>query len=128
MSYAILTEPLKASGAVDQKFSLLPEGTEIRWISLENGVYRFDARVAGEWIDVVTVDDLPAYTDRGAAQRARGRPAKLRPGRPSESLTRPFGLRFSLAQRDYVRECAKREGCKPSEWIRRVLIEQGMPR
>lgn len=132
MSYAKITEPVKVSDEAGNIFRVLPVGTMVKWIELRpHGVYAFHAQAPNDdgWRSVVTVADLPAHTDRGASQRAAGRPARLRQGRPSFGAPlRPIGVKLSEPQRQWVEEMAKREDHKPSTWIKRVLTEMGMPK
>lgn len=132
MSYAKITEPVKVSDEAGNIFRVLPVGTLVKWIELRpRGVYAFQAYPPNEseWLSVVTVADLPAHTDKGAQQRAAGRPARLKRGKPSFGAElRPLGVKLSEMQRAWVEEMAKREDYKPSTWVKRVLEEMGMPK
>lgn len=130
MSYARVTEQFSAweqssYGAACR----VPVGSEVKNIVLCDGDYAFECRTAdvGAWMKLATNADLPAHTDRGSIQRAARRPATLRPGRPSFGELKPLGVKLSKLQRSWVNDKAKRENMKASEFVRRVLTEQGMP-
>lgn len=100
--------------------------TEIKNVKCVDGGYRFDALIAGAWVSVLTTEDLPAFTDKGRAQRG----ATLKPGRPQEGSEPMAGLlavRVSIEQRDYVRAKASIDGIEVSEYLRGLLIADGMP-
>lgn len=127
MSYARVTKEFDAYGPTSAH--VVGVGDSVKNVRLCDGLYSFDVMLCDhtEWKRLKTMADLPAHTDRGSIQRAARRPATLRPGRPSFGELKPLGVKLSKLQRSWVDDKAKRENMKASEFVRRVLTEQGMP-
>lgn len=128
MRYAKLTEPLKCQ--IHAGTVTLPAGTEIKNVSIVDGLFTFDAhvRVTGAWVRASFSGDLPAFTDRGSA--ARTRRATLKPGRPrvsSATLTQRLVCKVTDEQAAAVEVIAEKEATNVPGLIRKALIERGMP-
>ncbi len=131
--YAKLIAPLKANTVVTRECITLEVNTPIKGVSLNNGVYTFEAALhvgkrSSGWVIFRTQDDLPAFTDKGSAQRAA--PATLRPGRPtgsSSKATRRLVCKVTDEQATAVEAIAEKEETNVPGLIRKALIERGMP-
>jgi hypothetical protein len=112
----------------------LPIGTQICKVrdGANGGCYEFDASEHGlVWRKFSTIEDLPAFTDRGIA-KAEDRELSVHPalkrGRPpSEEEKKPLGVKLSDAQRAWVEYRAKLRKVTASEFVREVLQRRGMP-
>lgn len=110
--------------------------TQIRNVKLGDGSYTFEARVVlpsatlGAWLRLETFEDLPAFTDKGTAQRARRNHSTLRRGRPltgDEHVARPIAFRPTRAQAEWVHKRAAKLKMTVSDYVRRTLSADGMP-
>jgi hypothetical protein len=109
-------------------------GTQIKSVTLQSGRFLFQAYVlfgGGKgWIVLTTEEDLPAFTDKGREYRKRRIHATLHPGRPligEEHAVTPIAVRVSDAQKDWVKHRADQKKMAVSEYIRSLLVEEGMP-
>lgn len=100
------------------------------------GVYTFRARANSKspWVECTTDEDLPAYTDRGRAQRRHfpfGHIGTMSRGRPritTDGALSQIGVRLSDTQEDWLKKACRREGYGTiSEYIRATLVSIGMP-
>ena len=88
--WARLIKPLDAKTVITQELVTLGIDTPIKCVKLADGAYVFQAalivgRRSSGWVMFRTEADLPAFTDKGSAHRARQVSATLRPGRPPRS-------------------------------------------
>lgn len=134
--HARLITPLEAVTVVTSECVTLAIDTPIKCVTLAgDGSYLFEAAlVAGKrssgWVIFRTHADLPAFTDKGAAHRARQVHATLQPGRPvagEEHVVKPVAVRVSRTQRAWVERRAARKASTVSEYIRALLEADGMP-
>ncbi len=139
--HARLISRLQAVTVVTQERIILEVDTPIKCVELKgtendlNGVeYVFEAALivgkrSSGWVLFRTDEDLPAFTDTGSAHRARRVHATLKPGRPltGEENT-PVAVRVSREQRSWIERRAARTKSSVSEYVRRLLEAQGMPR
>ena len=121
MSYARLIQPIGD----------LPIGTEIKNVRAKPYGYEFWAKRQDKtWASVLTLEDLPALTDKGAAQRAtRAQRVTMQRGRPtasSEPTSRTITVRLTAAQRSALETRCAAVGVKVSEVVKRCLIEAGL--
>lgn len=109
--------------------SLLPN-TEVKNIKLSDGHYRFEARggqTAHKWVVCYTSLDLPAFTDKGRAQRAAseaGQPTQGVVGRPKRKDvpgTKWVGSKVTAEEYAQVKLWAEAQGCEMSTYVRRQL-------
>ncbi len=109
--------------------------TEIKRVKIVDGsIYQFEAFLnlgdVRAWVLLETEEDLPAFTDKGRAHRARQKHATLAPGRPlegEEHVVRPVAVRVSATQRQWVARKAARKHLTVSEYLRGLLEADGMP-
>lgn len=142
--YARTIKPLDAWTVATHEKVTLGVDTEIKCVKIVDGEFRFEARVFlsnfverpdvrtrfGSWLVLATDEDLPAFTDKGSAHRARRVQATLQRGRPAggEEPVKPVAVRLSTVQRLFVERRATRKKTTVSEYIRTLLEADGMPR
>jgi hypothetical protein len=125
--YATALEGENANGRVK-----VPVDTAIKCVTLiAGGGYVFKAEIAGAWLNLRCFEDLPALTDKGRAFReAQGWPT-LTPGRPA-AASGPLDARIVVEvtneQKAWCRKRAANRDEKLAEYVRRLLLEEGMPR
>lgn len=134
--YARTIKPLDAHTVATGERVTLGLDTPIKRVQLIDGVYHFEAHtLIGNgrdkvWLVLNTEEDLPAFTDKGAAHRAKPQHATLRKGRPlagTENTVRPIAFRPTPAQREWIETMARRGDKSVSEWLRARLVDLGMP-
>lgn len=130
--YAQLVKPLPVM--FGPELDTLPVGCEISRVTRAANVWSFSARVEAEtgvWCSYTTIEDLPAFTDRGLA-KAEDRELPVHPalkrGRPPvDEERKPLGVRLNDAQRAWVDYRAKLRKVSASDFVRHVLQRRGMP-
>ncbi len=149
--FARLVAQLEAWTAATGEKVTLGADIEIKCVQVVDGGYRFEARVSlpfptngiavigvmkaqqgttSAWLLLETHEDLPAFTDKGRAHRARQIHATLKPGRPltgEEHVVKPIAVRVSRTQRYWVERRSGRRDQTVSEYIRGLLEADGMP-
>lgn len=131
-----IVEPLKAWVQATAEPVTLATDTEIKCVKIVDGsIFRFQASMdlgdVRAWVVLETEEDLPAFTDKGRAHRARHIHATLQPGRPltgEEHVVRPIAFRPTAAQRAWLQRHADKRDVTLSELVRLGLTKLGMPR
>jgi hypothetical protein len=112
----------------------LAPGTEIKHVTVNQGGFSCSARLAiagtGDrkpktmWYRFVTQADLPAFTDKGIAQRAAGSRSELRKGRPATKgrNTATTGIRLRRDQLEALRSRCSAAGKTVNEAIVDALV------
>lgn len=132
MSFARTIETVPArvvvDGATVETLRVAP-GTELKRITIGEGCFHFMAKIAGQWIALETDADLPAFTDKGRAQREKPRRPRGRPmrGKSSTLGVQPVAVRLDEQQRAWVRARAEAQHLTVSEYIRNLLSADGLP-
>ncbi len=143
--FARIVEQLEAWTVATNERVVVSVDTEIKKVRVVDGGFQFEARMifqtpalreAGHsgvsgWLVLGTPEDLPAFTDKGRAHRARQKHATLAPGRPlegDEPTVKPVAFRPTAAQRAWVEHQAARKELTVSEYVREALHAKGMPR
>lgn len=135
--YARLIKPLTAHTLATNERVDIGRDVPIKCVKLVDGCYHFQAHVqlpllrTGSWLVLVTEEDLPSFTDKGSAHRARKVHATLAKGRPltgEEHVVRAIAFRPTAPQREWIETMAARGDKTVSEWLRSRLIALGMPR
>lgn len=129
--YARIVQRLRVK-SLSGASTFLPPETEIKKVRVEDGAFTFEALIEHGWCTVTTDEDLPAYTDRGRAQRTLlpSSTPTLKPGRPVRGVTvatRRLGVPLSAHQAAYVKMKADNIDESAAEYVRRLLIADGMP-
>lgn len=116
----------------------LPIGTRVKNVRPHDDGYAFDAEVGGVWIRLSTLEELPMYTDKGRAHRAKSRYPVMEPEPPREQGRPPvnsmatighaLAVRLTAKQREWVSAKAERVKLSPSAYVRHLLLKAGMPR
>lgn len=135
--FARIVEALTVWTVATREEVTLAVDTEIKRVKVVEGGFRFEAHsLIGNgrdrvWLVLETDEDLPAFTDKGRAHRARQVHATLQPGRPltgEEHVVRPIAFRPTSTQRKWIERRATRKQLTVSEYVRSCLEADGMPR
>jgi hypothetical protein len=131
--YARLIREVSTATVATGERLLLAVGTAIRNVRLDyKHEYGFEAQlpVGRGWIEVITDEDLPAFTDKGSSHRARKVHATLQPGRPltGEEHVRAIAFRPTQEQSAWLQKRCVKHDLTMSEMIREALHKIGMPR
>jgi hypothetical protein len=103
-----------------QGAGILPPGTPIKSVKIQDGWYTFQAKTADGWTERTTDDDLPALTDKGRDNRQR----RLVEGRPmigSAPAEVTISVRITREQHNRLGAEAYRQGITIPTLVRSLL-------
>lgn len=108
-------------------------GTAVKNVEVTASGYFFEAKIEKEWKRFVTDEDFPIFTDKGLAHR-KVQPyglATMQPGRPmlsTEAVGNTIGIRLTRPQKKWMHRRCDALDESASEYVRRLLFQDGMPR
>lgn len=126
--YAKLIDIVVAWSLNGSRMHKLYPNTAIKNVEIDGEGYAFEALFSDGWQRVTTAVDLPAFTDRGRAQREARRERVAKRGRPSQNRGRcMITLPVRPDQKAALQKIAADQGTDLAGLVRRAMLAKGMP-